>query len=157
PVGGETMCLHLRRRRGGLRCRLLAGDLLGRFLGRLLGTCALDALDDVRRHQGLVHFGSPAAGTGDLAALGLAIEGSAAGKPGLELVALLTFQAVADHEASLVSAGAARLISNGRSCRSDGMRWRALSTSSGLTSATMTPTCASASAITSPQGETMRL
>src|SRR5262249_40225966 len=143
-------------RYGLRRRRLLAGRLLG-FLRGLSGAGAPHALDDVRRHQRLVHFDRSAARAVDLAALSLAVKGGAAGEPSLELVALLTFEPIADHDASLVSAGTVRLISNGRSCRSDGMRARAFPTSSGLTSATMTPTCASASAITSPHGETMRL
>ena len=71
-------------------------------------------------------------------ALLLRVEGGAAGKPGLELVALFAFQPVKDHEASFACIAEARTTWNGRSCWSEGMRWRACCTSLDLTSATMT-------------------
>src|SRR5262245_47329758 len=152
-VGGEAVRLGLRLR--GRSRGLRRGGRLSGGLGRpLLG----GALGDAGRHQRLLDPGRAAARTVDLAALGLAVEGRAVGEPGLELVTLVAFEPVADHEASLLNAAGARPIWNGRSCCSEGMRARASPTLAGSISATITPGSAPpASATTSPQGATMRL
>ena len=57
------------------------------------------------RHQRLGDLRGAAARARQLAALGLLVEGRAAGEPGLELVALLAVEPVADHEASFACSG----------------------------------------------------
>jgi len=115
------------------------------------------ARGDVGRHHRLRYAARSTGWTGQLTTLLLPIESLAASEPGLELVALLALELIEDHEAAFARMAEARTTWNGRSCCSEGMRWRAASTSAGLTSATMTPASLPASAMTSPHGDTIRL
>src|SRR5262249_47818178 len=114
---------------------------------------------NARRHDRLADFGDTAFRTGDLAALCLPIESCAVAEPGLELVAFLALQSVADHApAPTLALTASCTSSKGRSCSREGTRERAVATAASSTSALMTPGVApSASTRISPHGDTIML
>src|SRR5215510_13356066 len=96
------------------------------------------ALRQLWRHQGLGNLRAPTFCARQLLAFGLPLVGRATGKPGVEFVAFLHFEALANKKLGFVSAIGRAATSNGRSCWSEGMRWRACVTSAQLRSATMT-------------------
>ena len=83
------------------------------------------ALGDARRHQRLRDLAGAAVRARQQVPLLLLVEGVAAREPGLELVALLALEPVADHEASFARSASACTTWNGRSCWSEGTRERA--------------------------------
>src|SRR5262249_57261024 len=123
----------------------------------LFGGPGFGGFGNARSHQRLCYLARAAPGAAQQPRLLLPLVGAAVGKPGLEFVALLASEPVADHVASSAANAAARHTVKGRSCSREGMRRRASSTSPGSTSATITDGSTPPSARISPQGETMRL